>query len=181
MTSAWTLIQKVVLTSSNSQIAFNSIPQTYSDLMIFYSLRQDGNSIDPSNFYFNADNGANYEMRIVYNGSPTGTATNTSYLSQHNNWAIFWMNSPSTTANTFCNAKVYIPNYTNTVRQKVLLVDGVTENNSASNSMSFGAGRWRNTAAINAITIQAFGNFVQNSSATLYGITRGSSGGVTVS
>lgn len=177
-----TLIERVELTSAQASITFSNIPGTYTDLMVLYSLRTTGNSIDPSAFYFNTDNGTNYSMRMLYgNGSSTASASNANYLAEYNNWAIFWLQSTGTTANTFNSVQVYIPNYSLTNVYKSLSVDAVTENNATSANQQIGAGIWRSNSAINAITLTAYSsNFVQYSSASLYGILKGSDGTTTV-
>jgi hypothetical protein len=181
--SAWTKIQHIEAPSNQASIIFSSIPQTFTDLVIFYSLRTTGGSIDPQAFFFNSDSGPNYAMRMIHgDGNNTGSAQNSSYLSQYNNWAIFWMQPASTTANTFNNTHIIIPNYSATNRNKSVSVQSVIENNASTGYQQVGSGIWKSNSAINAITLTAYNSeFVQFTSASLYGITKGSSGGVTVS
>jgi hypothetical protein len=75
----------------------------------------------------------------------------------------------------------YMPNY-RVSASKSVSVDGVEENNATSAVSHIGAGLWNSNNAISSITLNfGAGNFMANSSATLYGVTSGTSGGVTVS
>ncbi len=178
-----TIIAHTELSSEQSSISFTNIDQTGTDLYLFYSVRTTGTAIDPSAFYFNTDTGANYSMRMLYGGgSSTGSASNSSYLSQYNAWAIFWMQASNTTSSTFNNVSVYLPNYSLSNQYKSLLVDAVTENNATAANQQIGTGIWNSNNAINAITLTAYNsNFVVGSSATLYKITKGTDSITTVS
>ena len=84
------------------------------------------------------------------------------------------------TSNTFGNTSVYIPNYAGSTNKSVSS-DAVTENNATTASQQILASIWNNTSAITSIFVSDTGsNLVQNSTASLYGILRGS-GGATVS
>jgi hypothetical protein len=89
--------------------------------------------------------------------------------------AIRTGNAPAvaTTANTFSNTEVYIPNYAGSTN-KSISVDAVNEANSSTDfvyGLFLNAGIRSNTAAITAIRFSLLvGNFVQYSTATLYGI-----------
>lgn len=183
--TAWTLITHTeVGPGGTANITFSSIPQTYTDLLIKYSLRNSSGSADAQLFYFNNDTNPNYSMRIfIGDGSGTGTFTNTSYLSQYNNWSMFFINPSNATANTFSSTDVYIPDYSSSTRNKRVSSETANENNATSALHGIGSGIWRSNSPITSISITSplGGTFVQYSSATLYGITKGSSGGVTVS
>ena len=178
------LIETVTVGSGGqSSIAFTSIAADWTDLYVVYSTRTSSSSWDPSAFYFNTDTAGNYSMQMLYaDANGAGAATNTSYLSQYNNWAIFWMQPSTFTANAFGSHAVYIPNYALTTQYKSVSTDSVTENNSTTAARQIGAGQWRSNSAITAITLAPYGgNFVQYSTASLYGIASGSDGTTTVS
>jgi hypothetical protein len=63
------------------------------------------------------------------------------------------------------------------------MLESAMGNLSVNSDLYVNAGLWNNTAPITSITLGSLNSasFVTNSSATLYGITKGSSGGVTVS
>ena len=83
------------------------------------------------------------------------------------------------TANTFNSTTFYIPNYAGSTN-KSFSFDQVNENNTTAANQVLGSVLWSNTAAITSISLTSPGyNFVQYSTASLYGITKGS-GGATV-
>ena len=156
-----------------ASIDFTSIPGTYTDLMLVTSLRSSSSGIQPT-IAFNGVQ-TNQTNRWLYgDGAGTTSSSNTSI------WT--WMNAGTWTSNTFGNSNIYIPNYAGSTN-KSISIDGVTENNAASAYAGINAGLWASVAAITSISIlpQSSNSFVQYSTATLYGITKGSSGGVTVS
>jgi hypothetical protein len=181
--SAWTVIAHTEVGSGGAaNITFSSIPATYTDLYLVLSARFTSNNATDVGMRFNGDStAAIYSMRMLYGtGSSAATASNSSsYLV----WAAVSAGS-SQTANTFGNAMIYIPNYAGS-SNKSMTQDSVNENNATAATQMIGAGLWSKTDAITSILLDGVassgGNFVQYTSATLYGITKGSSGGVTVS
>jgi hypothetical protein len=76
------------------------------------------------------------------------------------------------TANTFSSTEIYIPNYAS-ANYKSYSVDQVDEGNQTTVYSHLIAGLWSNTAPINQITFTPTSyNFVQYSTATLYGIRK---------
>lgn len=170
-------IQRYELTGTQANIEFTSIPQTYTDLLIVFSLRDTTNSI--TNNMILELNGVttNASERTLWgNGSSPAVHSDTPiYVEQGSN-------SNNSTSNTFSNGQIYIPNYAGSAN-KSLSIDSVSENNGTFAVQAIVAGLWTNTAAITAVKLKPNGsvNYVAGSSATLYGITKGSSNGVTVS
>jgi hypothetical protein len=151
-----------------SSIDFTSIPSTYTDLVLKYSLRGSGTAVNQTCYVqFNNDTGANYSSKYLYgDGSTANSASSSSYT------FIGSANDGGSTASTFNNGEFYIPNYAGST-QKSLSVDIVRENNAASTyaTTTLYADLWTGTAAISSFKLYILaGNFVQYSSATLYGI-----------
>jgi hypothetical protein len=170
--SAWTVIAHTELGSAQAAITFSSISASYTDLLLVYSTRAsvaDGGvrvkiNTSTSNFTIRALQGS---------GSAASSYTETNYIGVSVD--------SSMTASTFGNGMLYFPNYASSAA-KSFSNDLVSENNATASFQTISAGLWNQTTAINAVEIYAVsGNFVQYSSATLYGILKGSSGGVTVS
>jgi hypothetical protein len=168
-----TLIQHTELTASQLAIEFTSIPTTFTDLLLVFSGRGTG------------------DVKIKFNGSSTlasrrhlfGTGSTRGSGSATDGYA--GRSAPtSATASTFGNTQIYIPNYRSNVA-KSYSVDSVDENNGTTAFQMIIAGLWNVTDPITSLEISDLGGgalqFVQFSSATLYGITAGSSGGVVVS
>jgi hypothetical protein len=171
-----TLIQHTELGSAQASITFSSIPQTYTDLFLVYSVRTDNTNVPYSNteILINGSSSNFSGRRMFGDGGSVGayTATNIAGL----------VSSAGATGNTFGSTSLYLPNYTGSTN-KSYSVDSVSENNSTSAYQEIIAGLWSQTAAVTSVTIKAEStrNFVQYSSATLYGILKGSDGIVTVS
>lgn len=172
-------IQFQELASAQSTITLSSIPQTFTDLALVTSLR----GISYCGITLNGNN-SNTSMRILWGtGTNAQTANYTSFT--YNIWQTLAKNG--STASTFGNSTIYIPNYTSSVA-KSICIESVGENNAASSEQIISAGLWNNTPAVTSITLTSLddnlnpsGNFAQFSSVTLYGVLRGSDGTTVVS
>jgi hypothetical protein len=175
--SAWTVIGHVEVPSGGQAIIdFTSISSSYTDLVILGSLRSETND-DFIDMRFNNSSSSFTSKFVLGNGATASTNTRAdqyqSATTVPNNW----------TGSTFGNFQIYIPNYAGSTN-KSFSIDTVTEQNSTTAYSEIIAGLWSNTDAINQITFRigaSSGDAAQYSSITLYGITKGSSGGVTVS
>ena len=173
------LIARTTVTGSNAaNISFTSIPATYTDLVVYLSLRQTADTNDTM-IRFNGVTTSYSQRTLLGNGSSASSNTGTSatFIRLYGG-----SNPTSYTANTFSNAMVYIPNYTSAVNKSVS-VDSVTENNATAAIQGLVAGLWSNTAAITSIEFDFYdsaSDFLIGSSASLYGVLKGS-GGATVS
>jgi hypothetical protein len=171
------VIQHQELASSQASITFSSIPQTYTDLCLVLSLRS--NRASQNDYAGVQPNGltANQSLRLLFGtGSSAGSDAGTARI-----YAI--VNGDSATASTFSNSSVYFTNYTASSAKSVS-VDSTNETNATGVLMGIAAGLWNDTAAITSLTIVPISGgttWLQYSSATLYGITKGSNGIVTVS
>jgi hypothetical protein len=174
------LIETKTLASAAASVAFTSIPQDGTDLMLLCSTRYDGSPVTQLNMQFNSSGGTSYGDLTLESDS-LGSAGSSSRSSQ-SVIRITVNTGTSFTANTFGSTRIYIPNYTASTAKSVSL-DGSTEQNNTTSYNSIVAGRWNNTAAITGITFtpQAGGNFVIGSMFSLYKITKGSDGIVTTS
>jgi hypothetical protein len=173
-----TLIETKTLGASAASIEFASIPQTYTDLLFAVSVRATGvgsDNVADGTFRFNSST-ANFSYRFLGgNGinSFSGTGASAGFIG--------WHPSSSATSNTFGNAFVYIPNYTATTNRSYS-VDSMAENNATVTYSCALAGLWSNSAVISNIAFfTSATDFAIGSTISLYGILKGSSGGVTVS
>ncbi len=162
-------IQTVTVGSGGaSSISFTSIPQTYTDLYILYSLRT-ANSGVYADVEISLNNATNAGGRLLYalNGSVNGATQG----------AFTFANGNSTTASTFGNGSAYISNYTST-SNKSISVDFVGENNSTNVLMGLTSGFYTTSTAVSSVTLTPGGTtFLQYSTATLYGVTSTIAGG----
>jgi hypothetical protein len=169
-----TLIETKTLGTAAASIEFTSIPQDGTDLYVLLSLRTaTGGEADGIQFRFNSSTTDYSFRRFRGNGSEAVSDTAA---------ALLWINSNTSTANTFSNVSVYIPNYAGSTN-KSYSNDGVSENNATRAFQGLVAGLWADTSAITSISIAnpAGGNLVTGSTVSLYKITKGSDGIVTTS
>ena len=174
MANTYTLISSVTVGAGGAaSIDFTSIPATYTDLKLVLSLRGNAAQYDDYiNLRFNNDSGANYSARNL-SAVGGGGVDSRSWSAQTYGYA-FQIDAANSTANTFGNVEIYIPNYTSS-NTKSFSNDGVAEQNGdtwTNRQSSLNAGLWSGTAAINRITLSVGGStlWVQYSTAYLYGI-----------
>ena len=148
-----------------AEIEFTSIPATYTDLVVKVSGRA-STTTTGCDITFNGTTSGYTNRRLYGTGSATASdSAGTTYIS--NTMLV----DSSYTASTFGNGEIYIPNYAGS-NNKSVSVDGVTENNATTALSMLTAGLLSNSAAITSIKLEVSGggNFVQHSTATLYGI-----------
>lgn len=175
MANTYTLIASSTISSATHSVTFNSIPNTYTDLLIDFSLRSDyGNNVHEGQFTFNSVTTGYGQVFFVGDGSAAN-----SYGPQTNQPAATWslaINGSASTANTFSNGEIYIPNYSSTTLNKTWSTTAVTENNATTAATWMVGGiNTSTTAAISSITFyawQTFINFVSGSTFYLYGIKK---------
>lgn len=160
-------IADTTVATAQSSITFSSIPATYTDLILVTSLRSDNTNSDLALKVNSVATG--YSWRQVYgNGSTAASDTLSSQTTLNRAGRV---NGSGTTTNTFCSNQIYIPNYAGSTA-KSFSIEGLYEDNASANRMTLIAGLSSDTAAISSITltIDGGGNFVANSTATLYGV-----------
>ena len=157
------LIQTITVgVAGQASIEFTSIPQNYTDLLFVFSCRA---SISTGGIRIRV-NGATTSLstRLVYGtGTATASGSDTTYIGT---------SSFSTqTANVFGNGDLYIANYAASTN-KSFSSNTVDENNGTSAAQFMGAGLFASSTAISSVSFfnESSGNFVQYSSASLYGI-----------
>jgi hypothetical protein len=172
------LIETKTLGTAAAAIEFTSIPGTYTDLKLVISHRSTGTYGAQTSYLNTAINGVTtdrtYRILEGYSGSTTASSSSTG---PRTGYTI----GTTATADTFASTEIYFPNYSSS-SYKSFSVDGVTETNSANADQHIVACLWSSTAAITSLSLTVdSGNLVAGSIASLYGITKGSSGGVVVS
>jgi hypothetical protein len=164
------LIQHITVGSGGAaSITFSSVPATFTDLRIVISGRC-STTDTAATLAFNT--GGTYTRRTLL-GNGSAASSNTSAVD-------FRISQSGDTASTFGNSEIYVPNYAGSAT-KSYSVDAVNENNATAAFQAITAGLWNQTAAITSVVLTpTSGNFAENSSATLYGILKGSDGITTV-
>ncbi len=147
-----------------SSMAFSSIPSTYTDLVVKVSARSNFAINPQAALYVSTNVSSPSSRRIEGNGSSAASYTEASSINASGSTP-----ANSSTANTFGNVELYFPNYAGSTN-KSLSMDGVGENNTTAAYATLTAGLFSATTAINSITLATDGNFIQYSTAILYGI-----------
>lgn len=174
MANTFELIASNTLASAAPSITFSSIPSTFTDLCLKVSTRTTNNNGGRDYFWiqFNGDTAGNYTNTWLA-GYDSGSTLSIRYTGSSFG-GTFAQPDVAATANTFGNAEIYIPNYTNSSIQKSYSGDAVAENNSSSSWMNdLVAGLWTKspTAAVTSITVGTqTANFAANSTFYLYGV-----------
>lgn len=161
----YTAIATVTVGSGGAaNIEFTSIPQTYTDLKILISARESGTSANYAAMRING-NTTTYSYRSIEGNGATVGSYNSS------NQSVYGVNNQSNyTASTFGSIEIYIPNYAGS-NTKIWSSDAVTETNATTSYIDMIAASWNNTTAVTSLEIlPGSGNFVQYSTAYLYGI-----------
>lgn len=153
-----------------ADITFSNIPQTYTDLVVKFSIRDTNNSASENiRVTYNGTGGTAYSQRLLYgSGSAAQSFSSSSaayYDYQYSTGAV-------ATASTFGNGEIYIPNYAGS-NNKSASIDSVSENNATAAAAGLNAALFSSSAAITSIKLASpAGTFVQYSTATLYGIKK---------
>lgn len=167
----YTRIAESVLVGTAASVTFSSIPSTYRSLELHILARCDVVATSATgHIRFNSDSTAIYNTQQVgaFGASVTGAEVINGTSAQWGDIA-----AASATASAASIAVITIPWYTNTTFWK-FLVSKQGMSTAATTATTFSKqwiGHWRNTAAINAITLlPASNNFIAGSSFALYGL-----------
>lgn len=158
-------------TASGSSLTFSSIPNTYTDLVLLASIRDltsGGGTGQTLYMQFNSDSSTIYSGTWLEANS--GSAVYSSRNSAQTGFRVAVVNSTASSAATFGNLMIYIPNYANTSYNKTFICDYITENNGSNTYMGIDTGVWRSNAAIHTVGIGTGFTLDSNSTATLYGV-----------
>lgn len=167
------IFTQTVGVGGTSTITFNNIPQTFTDLQLVINGRSTASAWNDSvQLRLNGDTANNSSWRGIYafgtGGAGPNATSNISTISLGN------ISAASSTSNTFGSINMYLPNYISS-NFKQVIIESASEGNSASAvEMDINCGLYRSTSAISSLTLflGSSGNFVQNSTFTLYGILR---------
>jgi hypothetical protein len=166
-TTTYTPLATITLTSTDSEVVFSNIPNTYRDLILVSTTRNSSQSA-PFNQYrirVNSDGGANYSVvRMLGDSNGPGSASE----SGSTEYTIYF--SEPSSASSFAVTISQFIDYAQTNKNKVIL----TRNDAPSQGIT-GAyvARWGSNTAINSISIfppPGFGAWAIGSTFSLYGV-----------
>jgi hypothetical protein len=150
--------------ATTNSLTFNSIPSTYTDLVLVASVLGATNSGWTATVRFNGDSGNNYSFtQVIGNGTAASSIRSANASSFQFAGAVGGL-STTNPITGICS----IQNYANTTTYKT----AIGRDNDSSGTVATVA-LWRNTAAINSITVFLSNTsyyFANNSVFSLYGI-----------
>ena len=163
------------VTSSGTQtIDITGIPDTFTDLVLHGSLRDNGTS----NWFlitFNNDASSLYYQRTMWAGASTHATLYHSNTSR-TNIIVDAITDSLHTANVFNNCMLYIPRYAGN-KNKTCFIESVSEHDATNLAIRLmTAAKWTVTSPITSIQIkQTVSGFAANSTVSLYGISTSTS------
>lgn len=161
MAATYTPIASITLGAATSSVTFSSIPQTYTDLIVIFNGRTDGD--ENTNLQFNSDTTNNYSVTALYGNGSTVTSN------RQSNTGSIGLGGISSGSDEQGTVIVQIMNYANTTTNKTVI-------SRANNStyVQLRVGMRRSTEAVSAMTIRADSTtFLSGTTFNLYGILAG--------
>ena len=156
MTATYDSIATTTTNGTTGTITFSSIPNTYTDLVVVLFCLTAGFD---THIRFNGDTGTNYSATILRGNGTAASSTRTT------NAAQIFLNFNASSPALFI---VDVFSYAGSTNKTILI--NSNEDANGSGTVERRVGLWRNTAAINSITLTHGGNFSSGTVATLYGI-----------
>jgi hypothetical protein len=153
----------------STEITFNNIPQTYTDLKIVVSSRRSaGNVWGTYVLTLNSNSNSIYSWRELKGDGASGSAVES--LNTTSIKVSEGVGSGSG-ANIFDNTEIDILSYASNVNYKQINSHGAGENNATTAYQGLWVGRWLSYDPVTSVTIKSGSEtFVQHTSITLYGI-----------
>jgi hypothetical protein len=164
MAATYTPIASITLGAAASSVTFNSIPQTYTDLILIAVTKRNATGLGEANMQLtvNGDTSAAYSTTLIYESPGTTRQANTS---------TFDYASGTCGDGGFIFNSINLMNYSNATTYKTVLTrNGYPQTNA---QVRIGVGLWRNTAAITSLTFTPANGFAIESTFNLYGIQAG--------
>ena len=154
-------------------MTFNNIPQTYDDLYLVASIKDNtsgGGYGQTLYMTFSGDNTNNYASAYNEGNGQSSYSSNTGF--NQTGFRIGVVNSTGATSTSiYGSLAITIPQYRNG-GFKSILCDYVTENNATNAYAGFNIGTWKSYGPVTSIAIGTGFNLNQYSSWSLYGIGR---------
>ena len=171
MANTYSLIASNTLSSSAASVTFSAIPNTYTDLVLRVSARDNAGTIENNLLVTVNSITSGYSRTILrgWGGSPAVESIRNTSLANYN--FASGVNATGTTSNTFSSVEIYIPNYAGSANKVASGFQVVESNQGTGVPITVMAGLLSNTAAITDLGIRSnAGDLVSGSSFFLYGI-----------
>jgi hypothetical protein len=167
--NTYTQIASITVGTASATVVFSSIPATYTDLIL---VMQPAANVDDENIglRFNGDTGSNYSYTRIGANATAGTFSS----SRVSNFTRINTTEATGTSTNLGNLVItaHIMNYANATTYKTALARSGQQGGTYNGVEEF-VGLWRNTAAINSVTVMQGGTrtFSTGSTFNLYGVT----------
>lgn len=174
MTVTYDKIATTTLGSNQSQITFDSISGSYTDIVLICSYRDTRAQAYAYPFIrFNNDSGSNYSITRVYGSGTTAFSGRESNMARLNIGEGAGASNP---ANEYTPHIVNIMNYSNSTTYKTVILRSNNPSGNGDVQVNAQVGLWRNTSAITRLDIFPDGgggtNIASGTTFTLYGILK---------
>jgi hypothetical protein len=147
-------------------VTFSSIPATYTDLVLKISARTANTTASrTTRLRLNGLSTTIYSYTLIDGDGSSATSTRASSTTD----SPVLVNGNTSTASTFSNTEIYIPNYAGTT-QKPISTAYAAENNATAAALGAVASLVNLTSAVTSLEISNASNFLADSSFYLYGI-----------
>jgi hypothetical protein len=155
--------------ASASTITFSAIPATYTDLWVVLSVRTSNGGNGDFTLNFSVNGTPQIYRRTLYSGAASNPIIETANATT----ATIGTTAQAGNASVFSNTSIRILDYTSTTVKMAFVEDGFDY--FANGLASFSGLYIDNAIAITSITLSdaSTSTFIQNSTATLYGILKG--------
>ena len=166
MAATYEPIASTTLGSNAATVTFDSIPGTYTDLVVVAMLKRDSGG-ETVYVRFNNDTGSNYSSTSLYG---TGTGRGSGRGSNLSNGIRFGVSGP----NEFAPHVLHVMSYSNTnVFKTALSSYAVASPVTGYQAVGREVGLWRSASAVTRLDVREIGagrTFVTGSTFSLYGI-----------
>jgi len=176
--NTYVALDSQTLVSTTSSITFNSISQSYTDLIVVCSINSArAAQYDSLAVRFNGDAGSNYSYTYMQGNTSNGANTISGRAANQSNIFIGNVTASSVT-NNFSACILQVQNYSNATTYKTAIARGGSIIDAGNNDGELVVGMWRNTNAITSLTVRSEtgSNFNVGCTFTLYGVAAASVG-----
>lgn len=165
-----------ILTTSETTVTFDNIPQNYDELLIYVVVRGAGSVTNNDNFgSFSGQLGTDHVQYARFSGNGS-TASYDQFLTGGSGFRVCQMPGASSTSNHFAAAQIRVPNYTST-GAKVFWTQGGYAVSGQTSYIDQTSGMYSAASAITSVRFDAGSGtgYAAGSSFTIYGISRNQS------
>lgn len=168
------VLADTTLASPAANIVLASIPGDWAHLMVEVYLRcEQAITITGAAWRFNADATASYDIQYMQGGAGTAAAGE-AFAQTHDNALSVFCPGTSATANVFAASTIYIPDYADTTKNKMAIVESGAKWGTTTGTLLTRQSvvAWRNNAAITRMEFfnLSVANLSAGSRVTLYGM-----------